>query len=544
VQKNKMIVLHVLVIFIISMLLFNGCGNKKTNSEQAANRKQLMVGGVLRCSLLNDPASLDPAGFDEELGIEVGKEIYEGLVDIDFTMNKIVPAHAEKWDNKNNQVFTFYLKKGAKFHNGKEVTAEDFMYSLDRVLNPATAAKVTWLLEPVKGAEARLSGKAASTEGIKVIDKYTIQITLDKPFPGFLSNLTQPGAGVIDKDTVEKFKGAFTATGAKPDVVVGSGPFKLSQWEPKNIIKLIRNDDYYGRKAYLDGVDFRIIADETTTLNEFRAGNLDFTDRVPPGQTGLVEKEFAGQVLRNRMWDIEYYGFNMTKTPFKDNVKLRQALNFAINREGIIKAVLEGRGEPAKGVIPPGMSVYNKDLNGYTYDPAKAAALLAEAGYPKGQGLPELKLSFNNNRETNQKIAEAVQAQLKEIGVKIKLKGLPLPVYQQDVGNGNYEMFRLNFAADTLDVSCLLNPLFGSKAENYFRYTNPEVDKLLDEAQTATDEVKRMQLYREVEQKVIQDTPAIWLFHSQSLYLKGKNINGINENPMDLVPLSSVWISR
>ncbi|MFA5881052.1 MAG: ABC transporter substrate-binding protein [Eubacteriales bacterium] len=543
-QKNKMIVLHVLVIFIISMLLFNGCGNNKTNSEQVSDTKNPVAGGVLRCALLNDPVSLDPANFFEELGIEVGKEIFDGLVDIDFTSKKIIPAHAERWDNKDNRIYTFYLKKGTKFHNGKEVTAEDFRYSFDRLLNPATAAKIGWLLEPIKGAAARLSGKASITEGIKVIDKYTLEITLEKPFPGFLSTLAQPGAAVVDRDTVEKLTGAFAATGAKPEMIVGSGPFKLSQWEPKNVIKLVRNDDYYGPKAYLDGIDFRIIADETTTLNEFRAGNLDFIDRVPPGQSGVVEKEFPGQVLRNRMWDIEFVGFNMTKAPYRGNAKLRQALNFAVDREGIIKAVVEGRGEPAKGVIPPGMAEYNKDLNGYTYDPSKASALLAEAGFPKGQGLPELELSFNKDRETNQKIAEAVQAQLKAIGVRIKLKGQPEAIFQEDVVGGNFNMFKVSWSADTMDAGSVLYPLFSSKAENLPRYANSEVDRLLDEAQTISDDGRRRQLYRQIEQKVLEDTPGIWLFHSVSLYLKGRNVNGINENPMDLVPFSSVWISR
>lgn len=542
-RKNKKVFLLIAVISIVSLLLVNGCGNKKPNSEMAADPKNPISGGLLRCALLDDPASLDPASFDEELGIEVGKEIYDGLVDIDFASNKIIPAHAEKWDNKDNRIYTFYLKKGTKFHNGKEVTAEDFKYSFDRLLDPATAAKVSWLLEQVKGAAARISGKAASTEGLRVIDKYTLEITLEKPSPGFLSMLAQPGAAVVDRDTVEKAKRAFNSTGAKPDVVVGSGPFKLSQWEPKNVIKLVRNEDFYGRKAYLDGINFRIIPDETTTLNEFRAGNLDFIDRVPPGQGSLVEKEFAGQVKQNGKWDIVFYGFNMTKAPYKGNLKLRQALNYAVDREGIIKAVLEGLGEPAKGVIPPGMAEYNKDLKGYTFDPSKASALLAEAGYPNGQGLPELELSYNNNRETNQKIAEAVQAQLKEIGVRVKLNGVPLPVYQQAVGGGNYSLFRMGWSADTLDAGSILYPLFSSKAKNFLNYASPEVDRLLDEVQTVTDDVYRIRLYREIEQKVVQDAPAIWLFHSVSLYLKGKNINGIIENPMDRVPLSSVWIS-
>ncbi len=540
-KKSFLIIAVCLIIILVSTA---GCGAKKRKSEQAADTGQPKSGGVLRCALLDDPASLDPAGFNEELGIEVGKEIFDGLVDFDFRTGRIVPAHAEKWDNKDNRVFTFYLRKGTKFHNGKEVTAEDFRYSLDRLLKRDTAAKVGWLLENVEGAAARMSGQAKETGGIKVIDKYTLEITLAKPDPGFLSKLAYPGAAVVDKETVEKAGEAFRSTGAKPEIIVGSGPFKLRQWLPKNVIRLGRNDDYYGRKAYLDGVEFRVIPSETTTLNEFRAGTLDFTDRVPPGQGSLVEKEFAGQVIRNGMWDIVFYGFNLAKPPLQGNVKLRQALNYAVDREGIIKAVLEGRGVPAGGILPPGMAEYNKDLAGYTYDPAKAAALLTEAGYPKGQGLSEIELSYNNNRETNQTIAEAVQAQLKAVGVRIRLKGLPLPEYKQEVWTGKAGFFRLSWSADAMDAGSILYPLFNSRAEaNLFHYANPEVDRLLEQARATTGQEERTGIYRTAEQKIVEDAPAVWLFHSVTLYLRGKNVHGIRENPMDLVPLNEVWIS-
>ncbi|MHB9094081.1 MAG: ABC transporter substrate-binding protein, partial [Eubacteriales bacterium] len=428
-------------------------------------------------------------------------------------------------------------------HNGKEVTAEDFKYSFDRLLNPKTAAKVAWILENVKGATDRMSGKAKDTSGIKVVDKYTLEITLERPYTGFLSRLTHPGAAVVDRVTVEKAGPAFSSTGAKPEVLIGTGPFKLLGWTPKNVIKIVRNEEYFGHRAYLDEVDFKIIPDETTTLNEFRAGNLDIIDRIPPGQNAVVEKEFTGQTLSGTIWGIEFYGFNMGKEPFKSNVKLRQALNFAIDREGIIKAVLEGSGVPAKGILPPGMAESSDNFRGYTYDPAKATALLAEAGYPKGQGLPEIEMSYNN-RETNQKIAEAIQAQWKEIGFRTKLKPLPLPEFKREVGSGNFSIFRLGWVADYPEPDSLLYPLFSSEAGNFFGYANQEVDRLLDEAQRTTGDKDRLAVYRQAEQKIIDDAPAIMMFHPAVKYIKGKNVSGVETNFDGSVSFDKIWVSR
>lgn len=539
-SKNKIGLVGLFCFFIFALLL-TGCGEEKVTKQQDSSG-QPMSGGTLRYSLLDDPMSLDPANFNDELSMNVGKEIFEGLVDFDYSTKKIVPAHADKWDVKDNQIYNFYLRKGTKFQNGREVTAEDFKYSFDRLLDPKTEAMAAWIFENVKGAVDRMSGKAEDTVGIKVIDKYTLQITLEKPYNGFLFRLTHPGASVVDLDTVARAGGRFGRLGAKPEEVVGTGPFKLAQWQPKSAIKLVRNDDYYGSQAHLDGIEFRIIADETTTLNEFRAANLDLIDRIPPGQKGLVEKEFAGQTATGTIWGMEFYGFNMAKPPFNNNVKLRQALNYAIDREGIIKAVLEGAGIPAGTALPPEVPEHDNSLKGYSYDPDKAAALFVEAGYPGGQGLPEVEITYNN-RETNQKIAEAVQAQWLQIGFKTVLKPLPLPDFQKEVGSGNFTIFRLGWSADYPEPDSILYPMFSSQAGNLLSYTNSKVDSLLDKAQAASAE-ERVALYREAERKITDDAPVVWLFHPTNFYLKAKNVQGLETNLMGLVTFNKIWISR
>lgn len=542
-RKSRIVGPVLFICFMLPIIFLGGCGQDKSSDVRTVDDGQPKSGGVLRLSLLDDPASLDPANFNDELAVKVGKEIFDGLVDFDYRTNRIVPAHAERWDVKDNRVFTFYLRKGTRFSNGKEVTAEDFKYSFERLLDPATAAKDAFILENVKGAEDRLAGKTKDTEGIKVIDKYTLQITLDRPNAGFIYRLTHPGAAVVDKDIIEKNSKAFAATGAGPELLVGSGPFKLAQWKPNNIIKLVRNDDYYGTKAYLDEVDFRVIPDETTTLNEFRAGNIDIIERIPPGQNNLVKKEFPGQTFTGAIWGIEFYGFNLHEAPFKDNVKLRQALNYAIDRQGIIDAVLEGNGLLATSLLPPGMTKYQEQIDGYTYDPAKAKALLAEAGYPGGRGLGEVELTYNT-RETNQKIAEAVQAQWKAIGFRTKLKPLPLPEFRQEIENGSFSIFRLGWTADYPEPDSILFPLFSSQAENIFGYANSKVDRLLNQALVTGEDSRRAQLYREAEQQIIDDAPAVVMFYPATEYLKGKNIQGIVTDFEGMLSLDKIWISR
>lgn len=540
-MHNKKIGLVGLLCFFVLALLLAGCGEAKVAQKQDSSR-QPVSGGTLRYSLLDDPVSLDPANFNDELSMNVGKEIFEGLVDFDYSTKKIIPAHAEKWDVKDNQIYTFYLHKGAKFQNGREVTAEDFKYSFDRLLDPTTEALAAWIFENVKGAADRMSGKAKDTVGIKAIDQYTLQIALEKPYNGFLFRLTHPGASVVDREIVDRAGGKFGNLGAKPEEVVGTGPFKLAQWQPKSAIKLVRNNHYYGQQAYLEGIEFRIIADETTTLNEFRAGNLDLIDRIPPGQKSLVEKEFAGQTASGTIWEVQFYGFNMAKPPFNNNVKLRQALNYAIDREGIIKAVLEGTGIPAGTVLPPDVPEHDSSLKGYGYDQAKASALLAEAGYPGGKGLPELEITYNS-RETNQKIAEAVQAQWQQIGFKTKLKPLPLPDFKKEVGNGNFTIFRYGWSADYPEPDSILYPLFSSKAGNLFSYANPEVDSLLDKAQAASDQ-ERVALYREAERKITADAPVVLLYHPTNSYLRATNVHGFETNLVGLVTFNKIWISN
>lgn len=539
-RKNKSGLVWLFCFFVFA-LLSAGCGDAKVAKQQESSRGP-ESGGTLRYSLLDDPLSLDPANFNDELSLNVGKEIFDGLVDFDYRTKNIVPAHAEKWDVQENRIYTFYLRKDAKFQNGRDVTAEDFKFSYDRLLDPKTEAMAAWIFENVQGAAERMAGKAQDTSGIEVIDKYTLRITLENPYNGFLFRLTHPGASVVDRETVTGTAGNFGRLGAKPEEVVGTGPFKLAEWQPKSAIKLVRNNDYYGRQPYLDGIEFRIIADETTTLNEFRAGNLDLIDRIPPGQKSLVEQEFAGQTAAGTIWGVEFYGFNMAKAPFNSNVKLRQALNYAIDRDGIIKAVLEGNGTPAGTALPPEVPEHDAALKGYGYDQSRAAALLAEAGYPGGQGLPEVEITYNN-RETNQKIAEAVQAQWQQIGFKTKLKPLPLPDFQKEVGSGNFTIFRLGWSADYPEPDSILYPLFSSKAGNLFSYANPEIDNLLDQAQAASDQ-ERIALYREAEQKITDDAPVVWLFNPGNFYLKAKNVQGFETNFMGLVTFNKIWIAK
>lgn len=521
-----------------------GCTARPAEKSAAGGSDGPRPGGVFRFGMTVEAQSLDPAHFYEASGIEIGKEIFDGLLTYDKDM-KLVPAHAERWDNRDNLTYTFYLKKGTKFHNGREVTAADFKYSLERILNPKTKSELSGVLLPVKGAGDMLAGKAKEVSGIKVKDPYTLEITLDKPFAGFIYVLAQPGTSVVDRKSVEAAGQDFGTPGAPAGTVIGSGPFKFKGWKPSIEITLVRNDGYYGNKAYLDEVQYRFFKEESTVLNEYRAGNLDFVDRLPPGLVKHTVSQYPGLTRQTEQYSLYFYGFNTAKPPFKDNPKLRQAIFYAIDRNAIA-ALLEGEAAPTTTLIPDGF--FKKPIKGIAPAGSRQAAadLLKEAGYPGGKGLGEIELKYNVS-EVNQKVAEIVQEQLKAVGVNLKLVGMEPGAYMNDLINGNTQMFRFGWAADCPEADSFLYPLYHSAEignNNLSFYSNKEVDSLLDRARSELDPDKREEIYLKAEAIILRDMPTAFLYRGVETDLFSSRVRGLSINKLDFKPMDQVWMAE
>lgn len=539
-------------LLVVLVLILAGCAAGPAARSGGRDADGPRPGGVLRFGMTVEAQSLDPAHFYEASGIEIGKEIYDGLLAYDQDM-KLVAAHAEKWEVRGNLTYIFHLKKGTKFHNGREVTAADFKYSLERLLEPKTRSEISAMLLPVQGADERLAGKTEEVRGIKVKDPYTLEITLEKPFAGFIYVLAHPGTSVVDRKCVAAAGRDFGTPAAPSGTIVGSGPFKFKSWQPALEIALVRNDTYYGDKAYLDEVQYKIFKEESTILNEYRAGSLDFVDRLPPGLVKHTVSLYPGLTRRTEQLSEYFYAFNMAKPPFKDNLKLRQAVSAAVDRNAIA-TMLEGEAVPAMSAVPRGISALQADGNPGDANPVagtnpagnrrEAIRLLAEAGYPGGRGLGAIELKYNVS-EVNQKVAEIVQEQLRAVGIRLKLVGMEPGAYMNDLVNGSTQMFRFGWGADYPDPDSFLYSLYHSGEignNNLNFYSNPAVDELLEKARGELDAEKRGELYRRIETKLLADMPAVYLYSGVETDLLTPRVRGLTINKLDLKPMNRVWL--
>jgi peptide/nickel transport system substrate-binding protein/oligopeptide transport system substrate-binding protein len=425
------------------------------------------------------------------------------------------------------------------------VTAHDVVYSFTRFLKPANPLSVAEIFRHIQGAKDFMAGKIQGVEGLKVLDRYTLQIVLNEPFAPSLVVLWLAYAAIVPQDEVEKQRDHF---GRSP---VGTGPFKFVRWTPNQEIVLEANDHYYEGRPFLDAVVFKIFVGIKLeeAFAEFLKGNLEETI-IPSGKIDEVSTDPAYrkyQLFRNPMLNLIYIGFNTRLAPFDDQ-RVRQAFNYAVNTEAIVKEITKRGNLVAHGPLPPGMPGHGPDLLGYAYDPVKARRLLADAGYPGGTGFPVVQLWSVDKTESTKAELTAYQQYLAEFGVKVEIHFAPnWPTYKKLLEQGKLPMFRLAWYADIPDPDNFLPPLLHSKSPtNRTFYYNPMVDRLLEQARQELDYTQRITLYREVERIVHDDTP--WILQHQSVlnhlyqpYVQGVEINYLGKRE---IPLKKVWFQK
>ncbi|MBN1297398.1 ABC transporter substrate-binding protein [bacterium] len=470
---------------------------------------------IFRYRLATDPPTLDPALSTDTTSGTVILKIHDGLVQFDPETLEVIPAVARSWDvSPDGLRYTFYLRDDVRFHNGRRVTAHDVKTSFERVLNPATRSGRTFVLEPLLGSEAFMNRQVDHIEGITVLDDMTVSLVLKEPFSPFLAQLCMEAASIIPIEECGSGETTFSSRS------VGCGPFVFRSWKHDVEVILEKNPDYYGNKPSIDRIEFRIIQSVPTAFEEYKADGLDMLDQIPTGQIQALRKTFADEI---RIWpylSIYYIGLNLDRLPFKDNVKLRQAMNHAVDREKMCRAIKEGLAYPIAGVLPPGIPGHDPDLTGYTYDPERATQLLAEAGYPGGEGLPVLTL-WHNRDPRHGLIGQCIQYYLGRIGVRIRLKNVEWAAYIEAVDEAEPDLFRMGWVADYPDADNFLFTLlhssqFGS-AGNYARFSHPEFDRLTSEAKRITDRDVRLALYREAERIAIEQAPWIFIYYEREL---------------------------
>ncbi|HEU4401709.1 MAG TPA: ABC transporter substrate-binding protein [Candidatus Polarisedimenticolia bacterium] len=505
---------------------------------------------LFRFRLREDPPTLDPALSTDQFSQAVLFNLFRGLVELDPGSLQVRPAIAASWTiSTDHRLYTFHLREDAVFHNGRRVTAHDVEFSFMRTLRKETQAPWRWVLEPIAGAREFTDGKAAAVAGLRVVDERTVEVRLTRPFAPFLAQLAMLPAAVVPREVYEdQAKGYLRAP-------VGCGPFRFARWEQSNFIELQAFDRYYGGRPALDRVLVRIIENRQSALQEYKAGGLDSLDEVPPPDDRVSQEEIGSEILRYPFMATGYIGFNLALPPFKGNVKLRQAFNYAVDKKYLWEVLLPGGNTPANGIIPPGLPGHDPDLPGYPHDQAKARRLLAEAGYPEGRGLPPISLWVNTG-EDQRRIVEQVQADLKTIGVNLVIREVDWGAYIKAVEGtveqpGEAQMFRFGWFLDYPDADAILRPQLHSAnfgpGGNFFRYHNPEFDRLVDQALDETDPEARAVLYRKAQRIAVMDD-AVWLFlnYYQSSTLFKPYVKGVVPSPLGefRIPLERLRIEK
>ncbi len=484
-----------------------------------------------------DPLTLDPAVSGEVTSHQYIMQLFSGLVRLDDNLEPSSDI-AQRWQvSDNGRTYTFYLRQDVKFHNGREVKAEDFKYSWLRACDPDTRSRTAaTYLGDIVGVKEVLAGKSKEISGVRVIDDYTLQVTIDVPKSYFLSKLTYPTAFVVDRANVESGRKWWR----NPN---GTGPFKLRQWDENSLLVLERNELYYGKLAKVNFVVFQLWGG--VPMNMYETGkidvtgiSLDYIDKVRD-KTGPFYREL--RVIPEL--SFSYIGFNSDRPPF-DNVNIRRAFSQVIDKDKLASLVFRGMVQPADGILPPGIPGFNKDLSGLNYDVTEAKELIATSRYGDVSRLPPITITTSGwGGLISQGLEAIIQEWRQNLGIEVKVRQLEPQRFLYYLKQDKDEMFYTGWVADYPHPQNFLDVLFHSDTDNnYGEYSNPEIDALLEMAGVEPDYDLSLVLYQQAEQRLVEDAPCLPLWFGQNYILVKPYIKGYNLNPLGFPMLNSVSI--
>jgi len=528
-MNRLLILVGIVLLAIAAFFVLSMSGGSQTSGSRSK---------VLHLAIDTDPKTLDPIGITDTISDGVARKIHNTLVRFNNKL-EVIPDLAEKFDvSEDGKNYTFTLRKGVKFHNGREMKAEDVVYSFTRLLGPESK-RPEWIKPMVKGSESCDGVKPP--EGLRASGDYEVIIELTKPFAPFIQHLCTVNCAIVPKEAVEDKSKAFARN------PVGVGAFKLTQWSTGQVLTLDRNDGYFKGKPKLDAVQFHIVKDANTRMEQFFAGELDAASDLPAGRVKeALQRAGEADSFTYTALRTNYIGFGMPNGNFKDRADLkplgtnklvRQAISYALDRDYLCNVILEGRGVPARGVLPPGLPGFKEGRPGWPKDIEKAKALLKEAGFPDGKGIPELSL-LHRNDENTKKLAQVFISDLEKIGIKCSLQARDWNSFLEAVEREPKQLFWLGWVADYPDPDNFLYVLFNSKQfgspGNHTWYSNPEVDALTEKARNLTDINERIPLYQKAEDIILEDCPWICTYHVKNVLLLRRNVKGIRENATGL----------
>lgn len=483
--------------------------------------------------LSDEPDGIDPTVTNNSFAMYVLCNCFEGLVTYDPS-GSIVPGCAESWDiSEDGTVYTFHLRDGLKWSDGTPLTANDFVYSIQRVLTPSTTAQYySMMADYIKGAKEFYEGTATAEElGAKALDDQTLEITLIQPTSFFIDVVSMWCYFPVQEATVSANGDRWTASA---DTYISNGPFKMEQINLGEGYVLVKNENYWDAdNVTLEKLTFRFILDSATALTAYESGDVDGIRSIPSADYARLVASNAGvNVVPN--YGTVYYNINCSKAPY-DNPLVRKALNLAIDRKTIIENVVQIDAEPAYSFLAPGYGVDGKDITAdrgtfglsETADVEAAQAALAEAGYPNGEGFPTLQLSYYSN-DTVKKVVEAMAEMFKtNLNINVEISSNDWAIYYESIQTGDYEVGAMGWSADYLNPMSFL-PLFktGDSTNNAF-YSNSAYDDLVNQIMMETDAAAAAELTLQADEIVSNDYVCIPLYYKSNSYLMKDYISGV-----------------
>lgn len=507
--------------------------------ERVGDEKR--TGGVFR-RLWSDPPTLDPALVTDGTSYGIVIELYSGLVKLTGESNDPIAMDlAESYSVSNGgRTYKFILREDLKFSDGSPITASDFKWSWERAAAPETESPIVdEFLGDILGVQAIIDGEATTAEGIEVIDDHTLQVTIDAPKPYFIAKLTYPIAFVLNADNVTSGGDNWT------DDLVGTGPFVLKSYSIGERMVFAKNPHYWGDPAYLDEVHLLLAGGSAMAMYE--------NDEIDITGIGLADLERVTDPTNEISKDVvevppsfstSYIGFNMEEPPF-DDVHFRRALNFAVDKNLVANAVFSNLVRPATGVIPPGFVGFNPDLEGLVFDEDKAKEELAMSKYADATTRPRIVITLPGTGGSPSLTTEVVADMWRRVlDVDVEIQQVEWATFLQDLHRNRLQAFSLGWQADYPDPHTFVDVLFrtGSSINNT-NYSNPEVDALLEQANVEADPVRRVKLYQQAEEIIVED--AAWLplwWGVEGKVLVKQHIEGLTFPPLSVPIYQYVWI--
>jgi oligopeptide transport system substrate-binding protein len=522
---------------LVSCLVLGACtkGNFSQNSSQGAKN-------VFRYPIPSNPTTLDPGKVQDGDTIDFLQQVFEGLVGWDEN-SKVSPRLATKWDiSKDGKTYTFHLRTDAKFSSGRPVTAQDFKWCFERNCDPKLASvAVADYLSNIVGVMDKRNGKRKDVPGVVAVDDHTLQIQIDKPRPYFLGKLTYPVAFVFDKNALSDPESEIKT----PAQMIGTGPFTCSDFHSDLSLTLKANPNYYEGAPKIDGIERPISGDAATRLSMFKSGQVDLVQLQRQDALSLRDDpQYKDQLHFYDRPVIWYVGINCAMTPAFKDARVRRAFAMAIDKDNIINSVLSGINPKADCILPPAVFGHRDKVKSVPYDPKGAQALLAQAGFPGGKGIPELKMFYRQDYPDIRIVANAVGQDLeKNLGVHVTFQQLEWGHYLDLHNKNQLPFFHMRWGADYLDAENFLSTLLASYGpENHVVYHNPQFDALCAKADSSMDSDERFKLYAQAEDIALQDAAFIPIYFQRDAELISPRVKGIRESVFGHLPHSKVYL--